>query len=251
MNKKLLFSFILTIIFLSYIFNIDRLILNKLSVLNTDIQNSYISKIISTESFISTYFNQAQQIEKLKVEVKENEQYKILYNKIKKSSLIEQNSSLESIKVISYINFTDFSKVNLSKIKNSNNIFALITKDGNSAGIVKHENNATVGYLNHNTKCSYAVFMGDEKIPGITHGNLHKDIITVKFIPLWQKLNIGDEVITSGMDNIFYEGVPVGKVISIKKLSNSQEATVKPYAEVYNENYFYVYKNQDSLGISK
>ncbi len=240
MNKKFLFSFTLILILLSYTFNVDRIISNKLSALNTSIKQSIITNINSLINTATTHFDQKAQINTLSQLVLENERYKLLY-------LTSHNSNnlLNISKVISYNNFNNFSEVILSKNNNTKKISALITKDGFSAGIALCKDNKTIGYLNHHPKSNYAVFVGNEKVPGITHGEKHNEYIKIKFIPKWKNINIGDKVITSGMDNIFPFGIKVGYVTKIKSLSNTLVAYVKPYTDAYDEKYFYLY-SQDT-----
>ena len=209
--------------------------------MNTSIKNLYIVNISHIENFFSKYFNQAQQITQLKQQVQEGEQYKVLYalNTNNVSDDVN-NSSINKLDVISYMNFNDFSKVLLkSDHILTEEIKPLITSNGFSAGIAIKTDNELVGYLNHNEKCNYAVFIGKELVPGITSGNERKENITVKYIPIWQKVNVGDEVITSGMDNIFSKGIKVGKVLKVKSLASTQVATIKPYANVHSKEYFY------------
>ena len=160
-----------------------------------------------------------------------------MHNKYKTTNT---NNVLSKIDVLSYINFSDFSKVILKPVSDVKKISALITKNGYSAGIIKKKGIEYIGYLNHNPESNYAVYIGENNVPGITHGIPHNENIKIKFIPLWQNINIGDKVITSGMDNIFPYGIKVGYVSSIKKLSTTQEAFVKPYAKVYSQKYFYI-----------
>jgi rod shape-determining protein MreC len=223
-------------------FRIDRSISDKLFVINTNIKEAYLAKFTNIQNLIAKYFHQTEQIVQLKEDAFKNEKYKLLYlTKCKLKS--DLNSSLSRASVISYINFNDFSEVIFSSKLDIKNISALITDDGYSAGIIKKENQ-NIGYLNHHPKSNYAVFIGKNKVPGITHGKKDEEYITIKYAPLWQEISIGDEVITSGMDNIFPKGIQVGDVVSIKKLSTTWEALVKPYANVYNKNYFYIYSNQ-------
>ncbi|MCT7557315.1 rod shape-determining protein MreC [Aliarcobacter butzleri] len=65
----------------------------------------------------------------------------------------------------------------------------------------------------------------------------------VKFIPIWSDINIGDEVITSGMDNIFFEGLKVGKVLEVSEQANMKVATIKPYVNALKKKYFYIYND--------
>ena len=57
----------------------------------------------------------------------------------------------------------------------------------------------------------------------------------------------GDEVITSGMDNIFFEGLKVGRVIQVTDLTDMKIATVKPYVNVLKKKYFYTYKSDNEV----
>ncbi|MCH3853896.1 rod shape-determining protein MreC, partial [Campylobacter jejuni] len=61
-----------------------------------------------------------------------------------------------------------------------------------------------------------------------------------KFIPKWAKINIGDEILTSGLDNIFFSDVPVGIVSAIKDEDMYQSVEVKPYANINIPAYLYI-----------
>jgi rod shape-determining protein MreC len=247
MNRKYLFVFTLILIISSYIFSVDRIISNKLSVLNTKIKDIYFTNLVIVNDVISTHFNQISQIAQLKKDVLKNEQYKILYLSQQGNKYDDINLSIPVVNVISYIYFNDFSKVLLDIELEKNKIYGLITKNGYSAGIALKKDDQNIGYLNHNSKSNYAVYIGKNKTPGITHGNKNEEYITIKYIPLWQQINIDDEVVTSGMDNIFSKGVKVGKVVKINKLSTTTEAFVKPYANIYDQDYFYLYKSTKDI----
>jgi rod shape-determining protein MreC len=240
------------LIAVSYIFNIDKVILKKVSNISTTIQDGYIYVADSVNDYIDLHFNQAKMIKKLKYEVLQNKKYKIIYQKNAKQNKKVDKEFLNIVKVISYVNFDNFSKVILQNYnQKENTIFALITDDGFSAGIAVYENSKTIGLLNHNKKSNYAVFIGENQIPGITHGNYPSENITIKYIPSWKNIKIGDEVITSGMDNIFYKGVKVGRVVDIEKNGITQEAIVKPYANVYDKDFFYIYRSLKQQNISR
>ena len=56
-------------------------------------------------------------------------------------------------------------------------------------------------------------FIGNERNPGIaTSNDESSDLLSVKFIPVWADINVGDEVITSGMDNIFMRDLELVKL---------------------------------------
>jgi rod shape-determining protein MreC len=229
-----------------YIFNFDKVILRKVSSITTNIQDNYIYIVDSIDNYISSHFNQQKTIEKLKYEISQNIKYKIMYLKNNNNKGKNFNRyTLDTIKVISYANFDNFSKIILQTPKqNIGTISALITDDGYSAGIAIYQKKQMVGLLNNNKNANYAVFIGENLVPGITHGNYPEENITIKYIPSWKNIKINDEVITSGMDNIFYKGVKVGYVTKIIQKGTTQEAIVKPYAKVYDDDLFYVYSKK-------
>ena len=75
------------------------------------------------------------------------------------------------------------------------------------------KNGKRIGLLNGNKDCTYAAFIGNERNPGIaTSNDESSDLLSVKFIPVWADINVGDEVITSGMDNIFMRDLELVKL---------------------------------------
>ena len=250
--RKFIFAFLFIIAGLSYLFKIDELLIKKFTVFN-DFKVSYIDKAINFSTTIEKHFNQANTIEKLKIENNELKEYKILHetaqsqlNTLKEFlanvDIPENKAKIELVKVLSYINYNDFAKVWLDKKVEDDSIFGLIA-DNYSAGIAINKNGRAVGLLNGNKDCSYAVFIGEGKAPGIITASDTQDELQVKFIPIWADIKKGDEVITSGMDNIFFEGLKVGRVVEVANLADMKIATVKSYVNVLKKKYFYTYKN--------
>jgi rod shape-determining protein MreC len=253
MNKKFTLFLIIITFAILYIFNVERLVKIKLAALNDHMQSMYIDTIVTVSEASNKYFNQLSYIEQLKEDNNKYRIYKALYD-TKVNEFNELNTSLqlktkdnknyEKIKVLSYYKFNDFSRVIIDKKDiQKNKIYALITYDGFSAGIVLHKNNKSVAYLNQNKRCNYTVFIGDEKTPGITSGMLANGSLVIKHVPIWKDVKIGDEVITSSMDSIFPYGVRVGKVQDINIKENTKEVFVKPYAQILGNRDFYLYKN--------
>ena len=250
--RKFLFAFLFILAGLSYLFKIDELLVNKFAFFN-DIKVSYIDKVINISNTIEKHFDQANTIEKLKAENSELKEYKILYataqsqlNTLKEFlanvDIPENKAKIELVRVLSYINYNDFTKVWLDKKIDDESIFGLIA-DNYSAGIVVNKNGRAVGLLNGNKDCSYAVFIGEGKAPGIITASDNQDELQIKFIPIWANISKGDEVITSGMDNIFFEGLKVGRVTEVTNLADMKIATVKSYVNVLKKKYFYTYKS--------
>jgi len=67
----------------------------------------------------------------------------------------------------------------------------------------------------------------------------HDNLLEIKYIPNYENPKIGDEVITSGNDNLFYEGIKVGKVIAVEKKDMYKIATLKPYANPKDAQFLY------------
>lgn len=253
--RKFVFVLIFLTVGLLYLFEVDKLITKNFSFFN-DLKLSYIDKVINISTTVEKYFNQATTIEQLKAENKELKEYKILYTSTQKQldtikELIiglnpsELKPKIELVKVLSYISFNDFTKVWIDKKTSSEKILGLITENY-AAGIVVQKDDRSVALLNGNKECSYAVFIGENKVPGIiTSSKDGKDMI-IKFIPIWSEITKGDEVITSGMDNIFFEGLKVGRITEITTLPDMKIATLKPYANVLEKKYFYTYEHVDA-----
>ena len=102
------------------------------------------------------------------------------------------------------------------------------------------QNNQLVAYLNNNDRANYAVYIGKNKIPGITAGMNNKNEIKIRYIPKWHTLKVGDDVFTSGMDNIFPSGIKVGIVTKILDDAGTQMVYIEPSIEVLDKKYFYI-----------
>lgn len=255
MNKKFALFLIILTIGILYIFNIERVIQHKLSMLNKSIQSTNINFFVSLNATLDKYLNQLDYITQLKTSNETHLKYKLLYDSkvseltelnknIKLSKSFKSDLKLEKVKVMSYYKFNDYSRVIIDKKDlNSTKIYSLITLDGFSAGIVLNKNDISIAYLNENERCNYTVFIGKENAPGITSG-IHIDgKILVKYVPIWQKVTIGDQVTTSSMDNIFPFGIKVGKVTDITIKDNIQEVLISPYAQTHGNRDYYLYDN--------
>ncbi len=223
----------------------------KFTIFNK-IKEFYIEKVINITNFTEKYFNQAKNISILKEENEELLKYKTLYinqktqlNEIQqKTSLLTIQESLKLVKALSYVEFDDLTRVWLDLKKENTKIDGLISNNY-AAGIVVEKDNKALALLNGNEKANYAVFIGENSAPGIIHNYRKSKYIVAKYIPIWIDIKIGDEVITSGMDNIFFKGLKVGKVVSIDKMADMQEAIIAPYAQVLKERFFYLYERKE------
>ena len=275
MSKLYLFLISALIAFVS-IFGLDEKFEFSLGAL----QNSFRSVFIDTASFFEDvalkHQNQVEAIENLQKELGDERSKNLIltqeYFKLKrtisnklfvdlnrtietnstsKNGVVTQESKTYTMKldgklaktvVISYVDFSDFSRVILDFTKNDDKIRGLVF-DNMAAGIVLPYKNKHIALLNNNEKCGYSVNIGAVKAPGVTAGIRHTNLLSVKFIPVWMKISIGDEVTTSGMDGIFFEGLKVGKVIKVERKPMYQEATVMPNQEALTSRVFLIYSN--------
>ena len=244
MYKKIFFILFFIFVLWGYIFKLDATVSNLLFINTFKIKQTYNNFYEKILNYVNTYFNQQEHILLLEQKIKNNENYKLLYqeNNKKLLELTDYNitKTTNLVKVISYVSLSDFSKVIVDlNVSIKNRILPLITNNNYSAGIILEKNNQLISYLNTNKKSNYAVFIGNIKAPGITSGIDKNGKLIIKYIPKWQNVKVGDEIITSGMDKIFPLGIKVGKVISINELANTKTIKCKPYAKVLNKKYFY------------
>ena len=235
MTKKGLFLlfFIASLIFIS--FNYSKNLKEKAFLIPHTIRGVYIDFRNSVHNKIDEHFKQIEMIKKLQKELKEAKREVFLkkaYQKRLNKLLSEQNitlfdPSMELVQAISYVKLSDYNKIWIEyKDFNKTKIYGLV-KGERSAGVVIEKNSVPLALLQGDKKCTFSVVVGDLRAPGIIFGDKEKMII--KFIPPWMSISVGDEVITSGLDNIFIEGIKVGKVIEIIEEESFTTAYVKPY----------------------
>jgi len=157
MNKKVIFLFISILVMLGYIFKIDKIIQIQFTSFANNIKSTYNNTVNNTYSTIQQYYNQLQTIKYLQNEYNKSKKYELLYkisdyelNKIRNINFIHRNNNwVKYVEVLSYKTLNDFTKVILdTNITKKDNIFALATVDGYSAGIVINEDNENIAYLN-------------------------------------------------------------------------------------------------------
>ena len=158
------------------------------------------------------------------------------------NSTLKVNPKVELVRTISYEKFGNLNRVWIEvNDYNSSKIYGLTYKEF-VAGIIVPKNGRPLGLLNKDIKSSYAVHLGKNKAPGIAHGNNSENIV-IKFIPTWFNIQVGDEVVTSGLDTIFFKGLKVGQVISVTSAQGYQNAIVKPYYESSDPSYFHMIRS--------
>jgi len=167
------------------------------------------------------------------------QQIKTVYHALPKlSKLPMKNVSMTD--TISYIKLNSFSKIILTKpfgLKPEQRYGLIQNKV--VGGVAQVKNNQLYGYLTSDTQCQFSVFIGSQNAPGIAIGKSTNTMI-VKFIPKWHKINIGDKVITSGLDNIFFTNIPVGIVTKVEIKSSYKVAYIQTYCDTYHPKMFFL-----------
>lgn len=143
------------------------------------------------------------------------------------------------VRTIAYADFGDMNKLWLRmKDFNASKKYGLVYNE-KVAGIVTEREGRPLALFNGDPKCTYAVFVGAGKSPGIVRG-LNRDTMIVEYIPTWLPVAVGDEVITSGLDTLFFHGVKVGQVLRVERTHGYQAATIRPYFQGHDPDYFHV-----------
>ena len=250
MNKGLLSFFSLFIaLFLGALYYSNIIQSPLISTLNK-IKSNYHNSV----EFIQTKFNehifQAKHIAELNEKLHKYENNHLVMKQLASevNDLFEINKSklkvdpkVQLIRTISYKNFGDLNRIWLEiDDYNSSKIYGLTYKEL-VAGIIIPENGRALGLLNRDIKSSYAVYVGENKAPGIAHGNNSQNLL-IKFIPAWFKIDVGDQVVTSGLDEIFFKSLKVGQVLSVTTSQGYQNAVVEPYYKANSPNYFHMIK---------
>ncbi len=146
------------------------------------------------------------------------------------------------VDTISYVKLNKLNEILLTTPKNfkfkKNKPYGFLQNDV-AAGIALYDDGKLYGYLLSNPKCRFSVKIGKYEVNGVAQGD-NKDGMVIKYIPRWSKISIGDKVVTSGLDNIFYPNVTVGTVTDIKLLDRYKEARVNVAANLSKPSVFFL-----------
>ncbi|MBU1659114.1 rod shape-determining protein MreC [bacterium] len=250
MNKKLVgFLFIFIALFMGALYYSSTVQAPFITALNY-IKSSYHKSTKWVQDGIHRYTFQASHIKELQVALQEYKNNHLIMQQLaaelgdlydENNSTLKTDPKVQLVRALSYAKFGDTNKLWLEVHDyNDSKVYGLTYKEV-VAGIVVSENKRALALLNKDIKSAYAVYVGENFAPGIVHGNNAKFLL-VKFIPSWIEIKEGDEVVTSGLDQIFFKGLKVGKVISITKSQGYQNAMIEPYYQENDPKYFHMIK---------
>ena len=250
MKTRLIIIVILLLVLTVLLTRNDERIADTLLGIINPIKQNYKNITQNLEDKSHSYIFQKESIEKLSRE-----------NRILRKRLLEQTHYIKQVKniydvlpklsrlpvhnisiteTISYVKLNSFSQIILTKPKAliENKLYGLI-QGTIVAGIAQIRNNQLYGYLTSDNKCRFSVFLGKEKAPGIAIG-MEKNKMIIKFIPKWHKIQVGDKVVTSGLDDIFFADIPVGIVTKVEVQSSYKVAHIKTYSDIFHPKTFFL-----------
>lgn len=249
-QNKILSIYIVIIIVL-FLLELNSGIIKSSLAISNYLKENISSAISYVGEYIDTHISQANEIERLKIIEKQKEAQDIeimAMNDVLSDILplldINKKPALpitHLVKAYSYVNMGQYSQVWLESIDDKtyseNEVYGLI-RNGYAAGIALKKDNQLLGILNGDSKLSYSVYIGNGKSIGVLKSSI-KGVI-VEYIYAWSEINVGDEIITSGLDDIFFEGVKVGKVKAIRQEYGYMVVDVALYNENNDIGYFWL-----------
>jgi len=248
-SRLLIFSIFIAL--LIFLLRKEESFQNTFAKVTLPIKENYLELSNSIKGSIDQYLTQAKSVQTLKEEnlLLRKYLYQQKLNLIELKQLNQFNETkfnnfenILRVQTISYKKLNDFSQIYLTKGEElgEDKIYGLIQKNV-VAGIALKNDGPLKGILLSNPICQFSTFIGDKKTPGIAKG-IDAQSIEVNFIPKWSKIEVGDKVVTSGLDNIFLPEIPVGIVTNILTKSTYKTAIVKTYADILHPNFFYLVK---------
>ncbi|WP_104696929.1 MULTISPECIES: rod shape-determining protein MreC [unclassified Helicobacter] len=257
MRYRSLFLILFFIFYFAIVFVFSQGVRDKFFKVTGAIKMQYLEFSQSLGKNYDRFFNQAKSIAFLQEKYKEYQKIELELLETKKR--LEQvfefvpqldlypKVTFEPALVISYVDFLEYDKVWLhTKMPYQNNKIFGIVQDGYALGIAVVDKDRLVGLFNGNEQCGYSVYIGKDKIPATLHYNpQNKETVLADFIPQYFSIQAGDQVFTSGLDNIFVQDIPVGVVVEVVDKNGYITAVVKPYADIKSPKYLWLINKEN------
>ena len=226
--------------FIEVLYYYQSLIENFYLSINSSFKSSYKEQLSSIDDFITQHFNQKDTIVELKQEtarlqkiIVQNISVNFQLNSLLSSNKLSQiNYETYSIKPLSYINIKDPYKlwVEFNEFEQGET-YGLI-QNNMSVGIVTTYKNEPLLVLNQSPKCNYSVYIGKHKASAILQGENQDNELVANYISNKEHINIGDKVVTSGLDGIFLPGYIVGTVTKVLQEIGYKKVFINPYNNI-------------------
>jgi rod shape-determining protein MreC len=107
----------------------------------------------------------------------------------------------------------------------------VITPDGVIGKVIEAYPNTSQVLLLTDKDSGVGAMLADSRIQSPV-GGLGEPLLTMKYVPNDDTVNLGDRVITSGMDRIFPRDLPVGAIAEVKPGNPFKQIRIKPAANL-------------------
>ena len=107
----------------------------------------------------------------------------------------------------------------------------VITPDGVVGKVIEAYPNTSQVHLLTDRESGVGAMLADSRIQSPV-GGVGEPLITMKYVPNDDDVNVGERVITSGMDRIFPRDLPVGTITEIRPGVNFKQIRIKPAANL-------------------
>jgi len=261
MKTRVIFFFIVLFLVVLFASKENSYVKDKILLVTTPIKVFYVELINDIEKFKTEHFFQEESINRLQDENRRLKKYLIeqtnYLNQIDK--LFDIIPSLERlphqsiipIQPIGYSRLNSYSTILLNRPQSlqEDQVYGLM-QNSFVVGTAQLRNGILYGHLLSSPDCRFSVYIGAKKAPGVAIGSKNGHL-TIEYIPKWSKIAVGDTVETSGVDQIFFANVPVGKVKSIKVKSSYKTAVVEAYADYLHIDYLFLIHDPAPTLVSK
>jgi rod shape-determining protein MreC len=245
MHKRGLFWIVVSAILTLFLYLFLDTLTTRTLAFSNSIKSTFIDKKNEIYTFLHRHYNQAKTIEKLQNQVKELEPKASLSvafaaklnSMLRDLNLTNYDPSLIPIKVLSYENINNPNRLYVEFPNFDVDRQYGLVYQGVVAGIIKEKAAQPVAILLPDSESIFSVLIGKDFIEGVAFGA--GKYIEIRYIPTYKDPKVGDEVVTSGYDNLFYHGIRVGEVIKIEKKLMYKVATVKPYLSLKKPRFLY------------
>ena len=243
--KKFALVFLfLTAFVLMLVNKTDTVIIDKTSNVATDVVSSMIDVLVIPAKMLAKgydYFRDLKQIYKDNQRLKEeNQRLNVIYDRYR--ALEIENKLLSEL--LNYVIPPEMELVTGRVIAEEGDAFShsMIAYTGDEKvkkgqvamaekGVVGRVDRVGINYarviLITDINSKIPVMVEKSRVRGILSGD-NTNLPKLIFIPLDAGISVGDRIVTSGVAGVFPTGLPVGRVVSVRK----GEVTVKPFSNL-------------------
>ncbi len=243
--KKFALVFLfLTAFVLMLVNKTDTVIIDKTSSVATDVVSPMIDVLVIPAKMLAKgydYFRDLKQIHKDNQRLKEeNQRLNVIYDRYR--ALEIENKLLSEL--LNYVTPPEMELVTGRVIAEEGDAFShsMIAYTGDEKvkkgqvamaekGVVGRVDRVGINYarviLITDINSKIPVMVEKSRVRGILSGD-NTNLPKLIFIPLDAGISVGDRIVTSGVAGVFPTGLPVGRVVSVRK----GEITVKPFSNL-------------------